>query len=169
MNKAYFQNGKHHDGQVVGVQGTQRMELREVGNLILVTVLDAVKGNVVLSKEYIQDDLADASPTITLLGGFTTSDVAQLATEAELNAANMQGKWNLVGPVADTITTSITDVPSNSYIGYVNNGDIAALSSLNMLATATAAAMAHDRNRSVLNIPGGIANLGQNFMTWIGL
>lgn len=169
MNKAYFQNGKHYDGQVVGVQGTQRMELREVGTLVLVTVLDAVKGNVVLSKEYIQDDLADASPTITLLNGFTPTDVAQLATEAELNAANMQGKWNLVGPVADTLTTTITDLPTNSYIGYVNNSDIAALSSLNMLATATAAAMAHEQNRSRIAIPGGIANLGHSFLNWIGL
>lgn len=168
MNKAYFQNDKNYDGQVVGVQGLNRLELREVKDLIFLTVMSAA-GNVALSKEYVQDDLADPAPTISLYQGFTNADVSQLATEAELNAKNIEGKWKLVAPIgADAIGTVISDGATNTYFGHIGGNDAASLAGVVALASLIPVIHAQQQPRSIFE-PGGLSSVGGRFLNAIGL
>ncbi len=167
MNKSYFQNDKNYDGQVVGVQGVNRIEIREYKDLIFLTVLSSL-GNVALSKEYIQDDLADVAPTISLYAGFTNLDVAQLATEAELNAKGIEGKWDLAAPAADTVATVISDMATNTYFGHIGGNDAAALASVAALSGMIPVLYSQSQQPSLFQ-PGGLASVGGRFLNAIGL
>lgn len=166
MNKGYFQNDKNYDGQVVGVQGVNRLELREYKDLIFLTVMSPA-GSVALSKEYVQDDLADVAPTISLYAGFTNLDVAQLATEAELNAKNIEGKWNLAGPATDTVGSVISDAATNTYFGHLGGTDAAALAGV--VALAGLIPVLQSQQQVSIFAPGGLAGVGSRFLNAIGL
>jgi hypothetical protein len=159
MDLAYFNDGRFYDGQIIGNLSGHPLVIRKIGELIFLTAYSPVNGTEALSREFVQDDLANLTPTITLGFGFGSNEVAKLATEAEMNAVNIQGKWNLVGAAADTVSTVITDAAPNAYFGQISIANLGVASSLNMLAGAI---MQRKKARNTIGI-------GERFLNLLGV
>ncbi len=170
--KTHFEN-KYADGDAVGiykegVAAAERIDIRETQELI-VFARKSPTGWLIMSKEYVVDDLAEAQPEITLLNGFTNAEVLQLATEAELMAKGLRGGW--VPPASGLAATHslLNEMPTNLYFGQSGGTDIASLSALATLAAVPILVQNQTQRQRAQSAGNKILGLGDWFMGVVGL